>query len=53
MKYFSELSKAMSFLGKNKKTIFIGQAVTYPGTAMTNTLKGVNIKQKLEFLERL
>lgn len=48
MKYFSELSKAMSFLGKNKKTVFIGQAVTYPGTAMTNTLKGVDIKQKLE-----
>ena len=42
MKYFSELKKSMEFLSKNKKCIFIGQAVEVPGTAMSNTLKDVN-----------
>ena len=46
MKYFDELKRAMDFLANHEKTIFIGQAVAYPGTAMTNTLKDVP-KQKL------
>ena len=46
MKYFEELQRAMDFLASHEKTIFIGQAVAYPGTAMTNTLKEVP-KQKL------
>ena len=46
MKYFDELKRAMDFLASHEKTIFIGQAVAYPGTAMTNTLKDVS-KQKL------
>jgi len=46
MKYFEELKRAMDFLASHEKTIFIGQAVAYPGTAMTNTLKDVP-KQKL------
>ena len=46
MKYFDELKRAMDFLASHEKTIFIGQAVAYPGTAMTNTLKDVP-KQKL------
>ena len=41
MKYYDELTRAMSFLGEQEKTIFIGQACKYSGTAMTNTLKGV------------
>tara|TARA_B110000483_G_C18094515_1_gene503320 strand:- start:414 stop:950 length:537 start_codon:yes stop_codon:yes gene_type:complete len=48
MKYFTELSNAMKFLNKFKKTIFIGQAVSYAGTGMTNTLKDVSKKKKLE-----
>jgi hypothetical protein len=40
----------MKFLEKNNKTIFIGQAVNYPGTAMFNTLKDINNKKKLNFL---
>lgn len=47
-KYRLELIKAMNFLGKQKKTIFIGQAVSYPGTAMTGTLEQVSIKKKIE-----
>ncbi len=41
MTYFEELKRSMDFLAKDEKTIFIGQAVAYAGTAMTNTLKDV------------
>ena len=41
MKYADELTKAMDFLAKDSRTIFLGQAVEYPGTAMTGTLKNV------------
>ena len=30
MKYFDELKKSMNYLSMNNKTVFIGQAVTYP-----------------------
>ena len=40
-KYAIELTKAMEWLAKKKNTIFIGQAVKYPGTAMSGTLKNV------------
>ena len=33
MKYSEELTKAMDFLGKDPRTLFLGQAVEYPGTA--------------------
>ena len=48
MKYFEELKKSMHFLSKNKKTIFIGQAVEVPGTAMSNTLQGISSKKLVE-----
>ena len=48
MKYFDELKKSMNYLARNEKTIFIGQAVEVPGTAMSNTLKGINPKKLLE-----
>ena len=41
MKYFDELKRAMSFLSQDSRTVFIGQAVAVPGTAMTNTLTDV------------
>ena len=47
MKYFNELKRSMEYLGKSKKTIFVGQAVEVPGTAMSNTL--VNINKKLRW----
>jgi len=46
MKYFEELKKSMEFLSENSKSIFIGQAVEVPGTAMFNTLKNID-KDKL------
>ena len=48
MKYADELTKAMDFLAKTPKTIFLGQAVEYPGTAMTNTLKNVPKNKLIE-----
>ena len=41
MKYADELTKSMIYLSKDPRTIFLGQAVAYPGTAMTNTLKSI------------
>ena len=48
MKYFDELKRAMNYLAENEKTIFIGQAVEVPGTAMSNTLKDINPKKLIE-----
>lgn len=41
MKYFDELKRSMTFLAQDPRTLFLGQAVAVPGTAMTNTLKDV------------
>lgn len=41
MRYFDELKRSMNFLAQDSRTVFIGQAVAAPGTAMTNTLKDV------------
>ena len=38
----------MEFLGSKKRTIFIGQAVEVPGTAMSNTLSDINKKKLME-----
>lgn len=48
MKYFDELKRAMDWLGQQPKTIFIGQAVGYPGTAMYGTLQNVSMEQRIE-----
>ena len=48
MKYFQELKKSMNYLAQNEKTIFLGQAVKVPGTAMRNTLKEINSKKLIE-----
>mgnify|MGYP005993515365 FL=1 len=48
MKYFNELKRSMKYLASKKDTLFIGQAVEVPGTAMSNTLKNINKKKLLE-----
>lgn len=48
MKYYDELSRAMEFLAQDERTYFLGQAVAYPGTAMTTTLKNVPKEKLLE-----
>ena len=48
MKYFDELKRSMDWLNEKPDTLFLGQAVEYAGTAMTNTLKDVNKSKLLE-----
>ena len=46
--YFDELKRAMDYLGQQPDTFFLGQAVEYKGTAMTNTLVDVPRERLLE-----
>ena len=48
MMYFNELKRTMEYLGSFPNTIFIGQAVSYPGTSMTNTLTNISSDKLLE-----
>lgn len=48
MKYFDELKKSMTWLGEKQDTVFIGQAVEYPGTGMTNTLSEISEHKLIE-----
>ena len=48
MKYFDEMCRAMEYLARDPRTLFLGQAVACPGTAMTNTLKNVSRDKLLE-----
>ena len=48
MAYFDELKRSMDWLSAQSDTIFIGQAVSVPGTAMSNTLKDAPQEKKLE-----
>tara|TARA_R110002020_G_scaffold149972_3_gene326452 strand:+ start:8195 stop:8734 length:540 start_codon:yes stop_codon:yes gene_type:complete len=47
-KYFEELKRSMDYLGEQPDTLFLGQAVGYKGTAMTNTLKDVSRDKLIE-----
>lgn len=46
--YFDALKQSMNYLASDPKTLFLGQAVGYPGTAMTNTLVDISPDKKLE-----
>jgi pyruvate/2-oxoglutarate/acetoin dehydrogenase E1 component len=48
-KYSDELTRSMDFLGSKQNSIFIGQAVSVPGTAMRNTLLNIDNSKLLEF----
>jgi pyruvate/2-oxoglutarate/acetoin dehydrogenase E1 component len=48
MKYADELKKSMEWLASKDDTLFIGQAVEYPGTAMSNTVRDIDPKKLLE-----
>ena len=47
-RYFDEIKRSMDYLGEQSDTMFLGQAVEYKGTAMTNTLKDVSRDKLLE-----
>lgn len=46
--YEYELQRSMAWLGEHDRTVFIGQAVAYPGTAMSGTLRNVPREKLLE-----
>ena len=48
LKYKEEVTKAMELLAQHPKTIFIGQAVVYSGSVLSETLRNVPIEKKLE-----
>jgi len=48
MKYFDELKRSMEWLAMDPRTIFMGQAVEVPGTAMSNTLQDIPLSRRLE-----
>ena len=48
MRYFDELKRTMEWLSNQQNTIFVGQAVEVPGTAMFNTLKDIDIDKRME-----
>jgi len=48
MKYFDELKRSMEFLALDQRVLFLGQAVSCPGTAMSNTLKDIAPNQLIE-----
>ena len=39
--YQYELKRAMTYLAMNEKVVFLGQAVEFPGTAMSTTLEEI------------
>lgn len=48
MRYFDELRRAMHYLAADHRTVFLGQAVAVPGTAMRNTLEGIDPARLIE-----
>jgi len=46
--YSKELTRAMEWLAGHEDTVFLGQAVTVPGTGMFNTLSSVPAEKKIE-----
>jgi len=48
LKYFDELKRTMEWLGEKDDTVFLGQAVSFPGTAMFNTVKDIRPDKLLE-----
>ena len=47
--YFSELCRAMTWLGDQEHTEFFGQGVGCAGTAMSDTLAQVHLSKRTEF----
>ena len=47
--YFTQLCLAMEMLSKHPRSVFMGQSVAYPGTAMFNTLRNVGHSKRVEW----
>jgi pyruvate/2-oxoglutarate/acetoin dehydrogenase E1 component len=48
-KYQQELTRSMTLLGEDPRVFFLGQAVAYPGTAMSGTLVNVPKEKLIEY----
>ena len=48
MTYKDELTNAMDLLAKDKRVIFIGQNIVYPGSIMSSSLNGIPNSKKIE-----
>lgn len=48
MKYAQALKGAMEFLAEDPRVLFLGQAVSVPGTAMFGTLSGIDPARRVE-----
>jgi len=46
--YVDELTKAMTWLGEQPDTVFLGQQVCYPGNGLFKTLEGVPMDKRIE-----
>lgn len=49
MKYLDEIKKAMTLLSDEKNSMFIGQAVKYPGTGLYESILHIHDNKKWEF----
>lgn len=49
MSYKEEMTRAMTMLADDSRTVFIGQAVDCPGTTMSGTLADVPKERRIEF----
>ena len=48
MSYLKEIQRSMKYLSKNKKVIFMGQSVVYPGSSIFISLKDVSHSKRIE-----
>ena len=48
MIYKDKLTEAMNLLAQNKKVMFLGQNIVYPGSIMSSTLQGIPNSRKIE-----
>ncbi len=46
--YFKRLTEAMTLLAQHEKTLFVGQAVKYPGQRAFKTFQGVPMGRRIE-----
>lgn len=49
LRYKTELERAMNYLGTLENSLFVGQAVRVPGTAMSGTLEKIDESKLIEF----
>ena len=48
LKYKSELTRAMEYLAKDPRTLFLGQSVAYPGNSIYKTLENILLEKRIE-----